>query len=225
MSNGITLVCADNRVSEQDRAIRTLEHCSKLFQVEEVLFFTDKDNIRHSDIKIINNIQDLSQTSGKMYDFFVLSQLVNYITTTHYLIVQTDGYIKNPSAWSNEFFEYDYVGAPWKYSPFHDWEPHRPVSSSNSVGNGGFSLRSVKLGNHIRNMFCSLSKKSGFTPSMWNPEDCFICRDLRKPLELLGVKFAPEELAFTFSCENKIYSGQFGFHGKETMRMNNFKYL
>jgi len=37
------------------------------------------------------------------------------------------------------------------------------------------------------------------------------------------MKFAPYELANRFSVENKKYDGQFGFHGKETMKINDIR--
>lgn len=41
--------------------------------------------------------------------------LDSYIETPHVLVVQYDGFILNPDAWTDEFLEYDYVGAPWWY--------------------------------------------------------------------------------------------------------------
>jgi len=58
------------------------------------------------------------------------------------LLVQPDGFVINPDKWDNQFFEYDYIGAPWEQVPhsyLDPWgKPHR-------VGNGGFSFRSKKL--------------------------------------------------------------------------------
>lgn len=218
----LTIVCIDTRRDEAPRVLRTLEHCSRLLPSKEVIFFTN-EYINSSNIKVVSNIQGMN--NNRMYDFFILSQLVNYITTSHYLIVQTDGYILNSEAWSDIFLSYDYIGAPWRHHPYHEWPPHTNVSPANSVGNGGFSLRSRKLGSMVRDIFCKLSKKPGFTEPFWYPEDCFICRDLRSGLEKNGIVFAPEELARKFSCENTLYTGQFGFHGKETMKINKINYL
>lgn len=131
--------------------------------------------------------------------------MVNYIDTSHVLIIHADGYIQNPSAWDNDWLQYDYIGARWQY---HD---------GYAVGNGGFSLRSRKL----------LEIISKLNLNNFHPEDCIISRQLRPMLEQqYGIKFAPVEVADKFSIEaygdimtdsNGIkanrYCGQFGFHG------------
>ena len=33
--------------------------------------------------------------------------------TPHVLLIQWDGFVVNPSAWSDEFLDFDYVGARW----------------------------------------------------------------------------------------------------------------
>jgi hypothetical protein len=37
-----------------------------------------------------------------------------------------------------------------------------------------------------------------------------------------GIHYAPTEIAYKFSCENRIYCGEFGFHGKTTAALNNW---
>jgi hypothetical protein len=65
---------------------------------------------------------------------FVLHELHHYIDSDFVLLVEWDGYIINPTAWTNEFLNFDYIGAVWG----HHKDGFR-------VGNGGFSLRSRKL--------------------------------------------------------------------------------
>ena len=48
------------------------------------------------------------------YNKRCVSELNNYFDTDFCLIVQFDGKIINPSAWTNDFFNYDYIGAPLK---------------------------------------------------------------------------------------------------------------
>ncbi len=50
------------------------------------------------------------------------------------LIVQTDAYVFSNDL--NEFFQYDYVGAPWLKDPINNIKGR--------VGNGGFSLRNIQ---------------------------------------------------------------------------------
>lgn len=142
----------------------------------------------------INSVQD--------YNSFILNDLWANIHTPHCLIVQLDGYPLNPKAWTNEFLEYDYIGAPWINFP--------EVPEKEWVGNGGFSLRSLKL-----LKACHEIGSDGKTL-----EDNFICIENRKLLESKGIKFAPVELAKRFSVENTYYDNQFGFHGKLTIEIN-----
>lgn len=220
--NDITIVCADTRDSKRDIASTTVAHCQKLFPCEEAILFSNKPPTKKFDgVTYVSNIRSLNEE--RSYDFFVLSILPNYIRTKHYLIVQTDGYILNPNAWDDQFLDYDYIGAPWEHHPKHYWPPHNNVGPHNSVGNGGFCLRSRLLGLAARDIFHDLSRRPTFKTDHWYPEDCFIARDLRPLLEKYNFKFAPEELAKKFSFENKLYSNEFGFHGSLTMQINNFK--
>jgi hypothetical protein len=117
------------------------------------------------------------------------------------LVFQWDGYPLNPHLWTDEFLQYDYIGAPW---------PTHHVSTSmggKQVGNGGFSLRSRKL-------YDALLKH----PISMANEDLHICCTLRADLEAAGIKFAPLEVARRFAIEipldeNHKLTNTFGFHG------------
>ena len=151
------------------------------------------------------------------YSRFVLYELHNFVQTDFCLVVQGDGYVIDGRAWSEEFLEYDYIGAPWpiKKDAYID-----PFGNHQRVGNGGFSIRSKKLlevpvsvdipwdvnvGTFYRHMDAgSLA------------EDGNICVHNKHLYEKAGCKFAPLEVALKFSRELPIpeYSGQstFGFH-------------
>lgn len=103
------------------------------------------------------------------------------VTTTHFLLVQWDGWVLDAGRWSPEFLEYDYVGAPWWFN------------DGLNVGNGGFSLRSVRLGRYLaanRHVF----------PILGEPEDS-LCRRYRPALERRGFRWAPDPLAARFAFE------------------------
>ena len=147
--------------------------------------FIDKD---------INSVQD--------YNSYILNELHKSVSTSHCLIVQVDGFPIMNSSWTDDFLEYDYIGAPWidfPEMPEKEW-----------VGNGGFSLRSKALMEAV----ASLNSDGNVL------EDNFICVDKRELLESKGFKFAPVEVAKKFSVENDYYVDQFGFHGKVTIEMN-----
>jgi len=137
------------------------------------------------------------------YSRFCLKQMADFINTDFVLIIQYDGFILNPDAWVDEFLKYDYLGAPWWYGDDHN------------VGNGGFSLRSKRLLDMLKN-----DKNIKETE---HAEDHTICRIYGDYLRKQGIKFAPEAVAKIFSIEgigkkhdpnaNNIWDGQFGFHG------------
>ena len=120
--------------------------------------------------------------SARKYNEFVTWQLGKYpIDTSHILLIQYDGFVLNASAWTDEFLEYDYIGAPWCYT------------DGRNVGNGGFSMRSKRLHDVL---------STDPTIELGSPEDEIICRYYRNYLEKThGIKYAPEALAHRFSYE------------------------
>lgn len=132
-------------------------------------------------------------TSRAAYSRFMLHHLTDHISTSHVLCIQWDGYVLNGTAWDPRFLAYDYVGAVWPQ-----------FSDGMNVGNGGFSLRSKRLLDAVRDL-----PYDGSTA-----EDLFICRDHRAQLEEAGLRFAPKEVAERFAFERTPSNGsEFGFHG------------
>jgi hypothetical protein len=122
------------------------------------------------------------------------------VETSHFLVIHYDSWIVNPSAWSDAFLECDYVGAPWWYG------------DKCNVGNGGFSLRSVKMARHVADNVDRYPFSS--------PEDNALCRIHGEKLIADGFVFAPPGLATTFSFErvppydaDGVEIRPFGFHG------------
>jgi hypothetical protein len=149
------------------------------------------------------------------YSRFILRNLIDYVETAFCLIVQADGFVMNANLWKDEFLNYDYIGAPWPLELL--LEPNNiPISlKNNSVGNGGFSLRSKKLLNESAKIdFDNLNFPS-------KSEDLIICHFLYNEMISAGIKFPKPEFAAKFSVESHSASyGQnpetsFGFHGKE----------
>lgn len=128
------------------------------------------------------------------YSRFVMKDLLRHIHTEHVLLIQWDGYVVNPDAWSDEFLRHDYIGARWG---FHE--------DAHCVGNGGFSLRSRRL----------LEALQDSAIDRFEPEDVMICRDYRPLLESRhGIRFAPAGVADRFSFETTYPQGRpLGFHG------------
>lgn len=112
------------------------------------------------------------------------------VTTSHFLIVQWDGWPIDATAWADDFLTYDYIGAPW---PWHNCL---------RVGNGGFSLRSVALMRAAARLGIEFE---------WAEDDA-LCRLYRPRLECEGYCWAPEAMAWRFSVEHGPWTAPFGFH-------------
>lgn len=143
------------------------------------------------------------------YSVFMMHILQSYIETDYALVVQDDGWVLNGENFKEDYYNYDYVGAPSHCGKVGDrfylkftWNE---FSERTVVQNGGFSLRSRK--------FMQAPNKHGIAHMFaneihnWN-EDAQMTALLRPTLENLGCKFAPEEVARDFAIE---YVGP-GFH-------------
>jgi hypothetical protein len=150
------------------------------------------------DIPGVENIAIAPLRSAADYSRFIAKGLLAHVDTDYVLIIQWDGYVTNPAAWSPEFLLYDYIGARWN-NDFGRNEAHH------NVGNGGFSLRSRAL----------LEALQDPAISDLHPEDGAICRRYRSYLEERhGSVFATDDMADRFSFEHIIPPGPtFGFHG------------
>lgn len=186
----ITLVCIDT--VDPLRTVPAFEHTLNLCSFPFVKLFTNTNSYPVKGVEIVfcNNIRSFDD-----YSRFCVRDLAACVDTPFCLIIQYDGYVINPSAWTDDFFNYDYIGAVWHHI-------------NNNVGNGGFSLRSKKL----------LHTGTELNISNYNPEDFCICVTHRKFFEEHGCVFAPQNIANRFSVENISYQGSFGFHSNTTKK-------
>ena len=118
-----------------DRLIKAANVCSYYADFYDIKLLT---SIPKKSIFKIINIQKIN--SNYEYSKFILKELDNYFETDFVLVFQWDGFILNPDVWLYNFLNYDYIGAPWFHSGLQD-----------IGGNGGFSLRSKKLQNILKN--------------------------------------------------------------------------
>lgn len=153
------------------------------------------------------------------YNNIALRLLPAIVDCDFNLVLQSDGYAVNKNAWTDEFLNYDYIGAVW---------PH--MISGQNVGNGGFSLRSRKLYDALIDWNPSYMGADwpGLTDPHYHilpdgslilPEDACIASPYRPTLEnVYNIKYATENIAYRFSLETppcKIMIGSsFGFHGR-----------
>ena len=171
------------------------DRCLEIIKTYEKNGITNIKLLTSKDIDSPYRVKIDSIISTSQYSEFILKNLKKYIDTDYVLISQWDGYIINFNKWTDKFFEYDYLGAPWW------WKDNNLYG-----GNGGFSLRSKKL----------LEATSMLNYDGVMPEDEFICVSNLNELINQGFKFATKEFSKTFSVENQIYDNSFGFHNYAT---------
>jgi len=170
------------------------------------------NSIKFAKVKILTGVSEIQNKDNDIeihhvhipsyqeYSRFCIKELNNYVDTDFCIIYHTDGFIINPHLWTDEFLQYDYIGAPWPL--YFNW-----VHPNKRVGNGGFCLRSKK--------FLEESTKLNYTGGNEDYQLCYVFDEI---LKNKGIKFAPVELASKFSLEmnnefNTDINKVFGFHG------------
>ena len=216
---GLSITCIDSlHYTPTITALkRTIETLKNKINIERVYWFSDIDFpdevevpvtwIKISPIKVYN--EDYAKITLKMCPEICVEDFN--------IIIHSDGFAVNSEAWTNEFLDYDYIGAVWP------WQ-------NDLVGNGGFCLRSRKL----YEAFIKMDIKSStydykeyhhdnfyhvITPEneLFIPEDNIICKIHREELEqTYGIRFAPSYIANQFSIEHNFNSKwlgkSLGFH-------------
>ena len=177
--SNVTLLIADPRPQNKDKCRNLLNHVSS--------------NVTFGGVKHLYEFEE----GKEAYDRLLSIELARWFDTDFVMVCQLDGWMTNPEVWTNDYFNYDYIGAPWPY-----W------LNRNRVGNGGFSLRSKKL--HV---FLETQRWE------WLPDDVFISNACGRVIVENGMKFAPLEVAAKFSYESPIKEEHLipkqtlGFHG------------
>lgn len=152
------------------------------------------------------------------YNHISLRLLPAIVDSEFDIAIHADGFAVNRNAWTNEFFEYDYIGAVW---------PH--MIPGENVGNGGFSWRSRKLYDALVDWQPSYDGKDwlGLSDPHYHvlsdgtltmPEDALIASPYRKYMEKhYGLRYATERVANMWSLEvpikDSLIGKSFGFHG------------
>lgn len=160
--------------------------------VESVLVCSDQQ-IYPTD----NYVEIANDFSKDDYNLFCIKLLLAHVATEFVLVCQYDGMAVNKNYWTDEFYNYDYIGAAWSPA-FGLIEQHR-------VGNGGFSLRSRRLLEALQDSSIPCD----------HAEDVVICQRYADYLRSqYHITYAPIALADQFSQEwNTDHGRTFGFHG------------
>jgi hypothetical protein len=160
------------------------------------------------------------------YSWFMMFALWRVVSTEFALVVQDDGWVVNAANWTDDYLNYDYVGAPihlakidtptgsyWKNGFAWTQELGQPDRLVTPVQNGGFCLRSQRMmralvdHRHIRVEVPPPDAVQGDPLQMhWQHnallEDVQLTGVLRGALQDAGIRFAPLELARRFSIEH-----------------------
>jgi hypothetical protein len=207
--SAISLLCVETR--DPALAHFAIQKCTQQASFGKIVLITDLAKLSNRpDDQVSNQVKDQEKNqqvvrlqgveyvqappikTTKDYSDLLLTGLRQYVAGTHVLIIQWDSFILHSDLWTNDFLQYDYIGAAW---------PHHPDTP---VGNGGFSLRSVKLLEALESP--EITKR--------HPEDFCICVDNKVTLEnQFGIRFAPENIAEQFAVERTSWHPAFGFHG------------
>ncbi len=190
--NDVTLVTIETHY--HDLAARALEETVKRLPVGRVVTFSDRPLLAGA-----KNVPVAPIGSLRDYCDIMLKGFWPYIETEYIIFAQWDAMAHDGTKWTNDFLNYDYIGAIW---------PWRPPGQN--VGNGGFSLRSMKLLQALRYPVIQMVEDSEHGVQ----EDNYISIVHRQLLEQkFGIRFAPQELAKQFSYELGPYEGSMAFHG------------
>jgi hypothetical protein len=198
---GLSISCIDTL--NHDKTSKALERTLVTLgdKVSKVYWFSDNDYSGNAVVDWVK-IEEMSKIPDD-YNRVTLELIPQTVVEDFNIIVQYDGFAVNTQAWTDEFLEYDYIGAVWSWH-------HDRFGSENQVGNGGFSLRSKKLYQALLD-FKMMEKPQ-------EQEDDMICRVYRKELEAnYGIRYSPNHLADRFSIEHNLSSPwcgkSLGFHG------------
>ena len=191
--------------------------CLDVKRAEEVIRKCTK-GINFGAIKLLTNKPTSSPykveigpiTSLTEYSAFMIKECWKHVPTEYMQIVQHDGWILNPDKWEKDWYRYDYIGPLFL---------RETKINNNSVGSGGFSLRSKKLMKFV-------AENSGpYVPGWgWHGyihEDGVIAKGMKNLIAKSGFAFAPPDRAARYAyggnkamyCENP-----FGFHGFYALR-------
>lgn len=206
----ITLVCVTSTSIEA--SLKAIEFSSRKITFKKNLLMSNlipKNLNKFPNIEFIKIKNKFNNT--KEWGRFIIFELFKFIQTDFICLIHDDGFVVNPESWTDNFLNFDYIGAPWpipkkKYDKYFRDENNNLIRVGNSV-----SLRSRKL--------LELPNKLGLEwkdPYGFYHEDGFLCVQNRKILEKNGVKFADFNSSLMFSREKTLPENKnlkpFAFH-------------
>ena len=227
---------SEKKYQDIDSILRIGQNSSKGLNFGKKIIYTYKEpTIDPGDfeIKLVEKLDvwGVGDTGIKFYsDCFDTDFMINF---------HCDGFIQNPSAWDDNFLNYDYIGAPIC-----------PSGAFPLVGNGGFSLRSKKLCEKVKKLkdinylpkYLSCFNGDFISedfyqklPFYYRHEDVYICLFCKDILTSYGFKFPDLNIATRFSTEHlavinnsfvqneDVFNSSFGLHEIETISNDSIK--
>lgn len=189
--------------------IKAMEYSMKGIDFGDAVLITDRrpfglpKKIRFGKIDKLDSIDK--------FNYDCVYEMYKYIHTSHIMLVHADGFVVHPEVWSDEFLDYDYIGAPWPVPPEEDTVTFRdPDGKLIRVGNS-VGIRSRKLLELPTTLGIPWQSFYG-----WYNEDGFLCCHHHKELEEAGCRYAPVEVAARLSQEQSMPETEgitpFAFH-------------
>lgn len=223
----LTIVSINGNSSGEKAIPAILTSLEQLQGSDSILFSPIKPKNLPSNIRW----QEILPLNYDQYSLFIYFSLHHYLTREFCLIVQDDGWCINGSNFTEDYYLYDYIGAPC-HAAFvgnnlitnYQWVSQGDFSRV--IQNGGFSLRSKRL-LQAPTRFGGLYLPHN--EAVFRNEDVQFTGIFKERLESLGFKFAPIEIAMNFSVEylgpiihdNLDFSTLVGIHGQSRKLISN----
>ena len=96
----VTLCCVDTRAPEL--ALYAMRRSMRHMAFKRCVLISSSA-ARHLDLQGIELIEIDALTSIDDYSQFVIKQLGRYIDSSHVLLIQWDGFVNDPTMWSDDF--------------------------------------------------------------------------------------------------------------------------
>ncbi len=191
-----TLLFVETRAHEI--TTRVIKDCIEKADFGEVLIYTDKmDAFITPELSGARLIPVPDFPDKRRAGQFYYAKAMEKVETDFALMLEWDAGIFDQTKFKPEFFNYDYIGAPWVVR----------AGDTQDVGNGGFTLMSKGLGHYIVENF---TKFPVYT-------DMDVCRNQRRNYEAAGFKWPTADLASLFAWElGPRNPNHFGYHGAFT---------
>lgn len=179
----------DGKNDMPNRVARVMNWCNSIIKFKRSLYLTSlKPEVTcRAELVQIPSMRLIPDVQIMIVHMLGIMDLGDFMMGVH-----EDGFPLDVKMWDDEYLKYDYIGSPW---------------GDEVVGNNGFYICSKK--------FMQCSARLPFITHPLN-SDNYMCRDHRKKMIEMGIRYAPFALARKFSVETVgTNMASFGFHGRK----------